>query len=135
MRIESPKSKIENGFTLLEVVVAMAIVGLGVVTLLEIFSQGLRLGARSFERSEAIAYGRQALDRSLIRRELRDGGEEGSFGGKHRWRLQVGSFRDENQPISAGWELKEISLKVEVGSGGVGKEVEIKTLRLMKKSP
>ena len=41
------------GFTLLEVVVAMAIVGLGVVALLEIFSLGLRLETRSAARTEA----------------------------------------------------------------------------------
>ncbi len=50
------------GFTLLEVVVAMTIVGLGVVTLLEIFSLGLRLEARSSVRTAGISYGRQALD-------------------------------------------------------------------------
>ena len=70
------KSQISNltsqrGFTLLEVVVAMAIVGLGVVTLLEIFSLGLRLGTRSFARSEAMTYGRQAIDGVLIRQRIR----------------------------------------------------------------
>ena len=59
------------GFTLLEVVVAMAIVGLGVVTLLEIFSSGLQLGARSRDRTEAVAYGRQVMDRFLARRTRR----------------------------------------------------------------
>jgi len=50
------------GFTLLEVVVGMAIVGLGVVILLEIFSSGLRLGSKSSERTEAVLYGRQVMD-------------------------------------------------------------------------
>jgi prepilin-type N-terminal cleavage/methylation domain-containing protein len=58
------------GFTLLEVVVAMAIVGLGVVTLLEIFSLGLRLGARSSFDTESMAYGRLVMDEVLARRDI-----------------------------------------------------------------
>jgi prepilin-type N-terminal cleavage/methylation domain-containing protein len=54
------------GFTLLEVVVAMTIVGLGVVTLLQIFSFGLRLGAKSTVQTEAMAYGREMMDELLV---------------------------------------------------------------------
>ena len=94
------KSQISNfkscsGFTLLEVVVAMSIVGLGVATLFEIFSSGLRLGAKSSERTEATAYSRQVIDEVLIRREVREGGEEGSLGGRYRWALQVQPFQQD----------------------------------------
>jgi prepilin-type N-terminal cleavage/methylation domain-containing protein len=42
-----------RGFTLIEVLVALTILGLGVVTLLQIFSLGLRLDARSAVRTNA----------------------------------------------------------------------------------
>ncbi len=137
MRIQNPKSKIENGFTLLEVVVAMAIVGLGVVTLLEIFSLGLRLGTRSFARTEAIAYSQQVMDEVLIRRRVREGVEEGSYGEKHRWRLQVEPSQKETQLLfSTGWELKEITLQMRYRDGERERRVEMRTLRLLqKKSP
>ncbi|MGZ9125825.1 MAG: type IV pilus modification PilV family protein, partial [Candidatus Binatia bacterium] len=45
----------KDGFTLLEVLIAMTIVGLGVVTLLQIFSLGLRLASRSNVQTDAIA--------------------------------------------------------------------------------
>ena len=54
---DSRKVNRRGGFTLLEIIVAMAIVGLGVVTLLQIFSLGLRLGARSSVETESMAYG------------------------------------------------------------------------------
>lgn len=127
------KFELQEGFTLLEVVVAMAIVGLGVATLLEVFSLGLRLVTRSAERSEAIGYGRQAMDGVLIRREVKDGGEEGTFGERHRWRLQVKPFRDETQLSTPGWELKEMTLEIRYREGERGKKVEMKTLRLVKK--
>jgi len=128
---------IQGGFTLLEVVVALAIVGLGVVTLLEIFSTGLRLGAGSFARTEAISYGRQAMDEVLIRREVKDGGEEGSFGEAYRWRAQVRAYQQETQlPFSAKWELKEVTLQMRYSDGGRERRVEMRTLRLLrKKSP
>ncbi len=131
------KSQISNltsqrGFTLLEVVVAMAIVGLGVVTLLEIFSLGLRLGTRSFARSEAMTYGRQAIDGVLIRQRIQEGGEEGSFGEGHRWRLQVQPFQGEDRLGSTGWELKEINLQMQYREGEREKQLELRTLRLVK---
>lgn len=121
------------GFTLIEVVVAMAIVGLGVVTLIEIFSLGLRLGTRSAERTKATAYSRQAIDEILARRELREGGEEGSVGDGHHWRIQVSPFQADAQLSSLGWDLREISFRMRYREGGGEREMEIKTLRLVKK--
>ena len=133
------KSQISNltsqrGFTLLEVVVAMAIVGLGVVTLLEIFSLGLRLGTRSFARSEAMTYGRQAIDGVLIRQRIQEGGEEGSFGEGHRWRLQVKPLKGESKLLSStAWELNEITLQMQYKDGEREKQIELRTLRLVRK--
>ena len=133
--MKTQKSKVitQNGFTLIEVVVAMSIVGLGVVTLFEIFSVGLRLGARSSERTEATAYSRQAIDKVLIRREVRERGEEGSLGGRYRWRLEVQPFQQDAQSSSTGWDLKEMTLQLRYREGEREKEMELKTLRLVKK--
>ena len=56
--------------TLIEVLVAMTIVGLGVVTLLQIFSLGLRLQARSTVRTEAVVQGARVMDELLARKKL-----------------------------------------------------------------
>ncbi|MCH8054750.1 MAG: type II secretion system protein [Deltaproteobacteria bacterium] len=136
MKRQKAKGKRQNGFTLLEVGVAMSIVGLGVVTLLEIFSLGLRFETRSSAKTEAIAYGRQAMDEILIRREVPEEGEEGSFGERHRWRLEVQSLQGETPLFSpTGWELKEMTLRMSYRDGEREKQVEMKTLRLVKKSP
>ncbi len=131
---QNSRLKTQNGFTLLEVVVAMAIVGLGVVTLLEIFSLGLRLATRSSTKTEAIVYSRQVMDEVLIRREIQEGGEEGSLGEGHRWSLQVEPLREESEFLPSGWELKEITLQMQYREGEREKEVEMRTLRLVKKS-
>ena len=135
MTSRNPKSNVENGFTLLEVVVALAIVGLGVVTLLEIFSLGLRLGARSSERSEAVAYAAQVMEEALIRRQLGEGTEQGFAGQRHRWRLEVKAPRLEDETaLSSKWELKEIALALRYRDAGGERLVEMKTLRLTKKT-
>ncbi len=124
-KIPNLKSKI--GFTLLEVVVGMAIVGLGVVTLLEIFSSGLRLGSKSSEKTEAILYGRQVLDDALIRRDARRGREDGSSDAGFRWVLNVDTLREQSVlDLSSNWELEEVTLEV-------GNLVQMKTLRLVSK--
>ncbi len=125
-----------RGFTLIEVVVAMTIVGLGVVTLLEIFSSGLRLGARSAVYTEAGTYGRQVMDELLARRNLQDGTERGSSGANRRWKIQIQPVADSGQTLtlSSPWELEEISLDMAVTDAGRERHVELKTLRLVKKT-
>ncbi|OGQ17076.1 MAG: hypothetical protein A3C54_03495 [Deltaproteobacteria bacterium RIFCSPHIGHO2_02_FULL_60_17] len=134
MKIQNPKPKTQNGFTLLEVVVAMAIVGLGVMTLFEALSAGLRLEMRSSDQTRAITYSRQAIDGFLIRRGIRDGGEEGSAGGRHRWSVEVRPFQESSQLSSVRWDLKEVRLRVRYREGEREKEVVLKTLRLLKKN-
>lgn len=125
-----------SGFTLLEVVVAMAIVGLGVVTLLELFSMGLRLAASSSARTEANSYARQVMDEVLARRTLQDGTERGSVEANRRWTLQIQPVAQSDQALtlSNDWELKEISLDMVVTDGGRERHVELKTLRLVRKT-
>ena len=123
-----------RGFTLLEVVVAMAIVGLGVVTLLEIFSSGLQLGARSRDRTEAVAYGRQVMDQFLARRTLAEGTEHGRIGETNRWQLEVRPIRPvEGLALGNDWELKEIAVEIFVPESGRDRRIELRTLRLVKK--
>ena len=124
--------KRQSGFTLLEVVVAMAIVTLGVVALFEVFSLGLRLGAKSVAKTEAVALSRQVIDEALVLRKVREGVEEGSFGGEHRWKLQVEPFQTEENPFPEDWGLKEITLQMQYGEVGSSKQVDVKTLHLVK---
>lgn len=123
------------GFTLLEVVVAMTILGIGVVTLLEIFSSGLRLGSRSSAATEAMAYGRQAMDEILLRRKIEEGAQQGVLNDKTRWRLGIEPVREpsERLELSSAWELKEIILDMRVTEAGRDRPVELRTYRLVRK--
>jgi prepilin-type N-terminal cleavage/methylation domain-containing protein len=129
-------SSLSAGFTLLEVVVAMTIVGIGVVTLLETFSSGLRLGSRSSSATQAMAYGRQAMDEILLRRKIEEGAQQGVFNDQTRWRLGVEPVREppETLALSSAWELKEITLDMRVTEAGRDRPVELRTYRLVRKN-
>jgi prepilin-type N-terminal cleavage/methylation domain-containing protein len=128
-------SSLAPGFTLLEVVVAMTIVGIGVVTLLEIFSSGLRLGSRSSAATEAMIYGRQAMDEILLRRRIEEGPQQGSLNERARWKLGVEPVREPSDTLSlsSAWELKEITLDMRVTDAGRDRPVELRTYRLVRK--
>ena len=125
-----------GGFTLLEVLVAMTIVGLGVVTLLQIFSLGLRLGARSTTSTEAVTYGARVMDELLAKKKLSEGSNSGTLGAAGRWKSQVQTVRDSSASLnlSSNWELKEVAVEMTVTDGDRERRVEMKTLRLTKKS-
>jgi prepilin-type N-terminal cleavage/methylation domain-containing protein len=134
MTLVNSRFSSSRGFTLLEIVVAMTIVGLGVVTLLEVFSSGLRLGARSQDRTEVITQGRQVMDQFLAGRTLAEGTVQGIIGENGRWKLQVQPVRSaEELSLGNDWELKEIALDIIVPESSSERRVELRTLRLVKK--
>ncbi len=123
-----------GGFTLLEVLIAMTIVGLGVVTLLQIFSLGLRLQSRSLGRNEAVARSVRVMDELLARKRL-ESSASGRVGTDSRWTSQVRTMADEPTALalSGNWELKEVSLELMLRDGGTEQRVELKTFRLVPK--
>jgi general secretion pathway protein I len=124
-----------SGFTLLEVMIALTILGLGVVILLQIFSMGLRLGARSAEYTTAVTSGARVMDELLARKKLVEGSQSGTLGSEGRWNAQVQAVRDGQTELvlSSPWTLKEVSLEVTVIEAGRERRVELKTLRLFQK--
>ena len=112
----------------------MTIVGLGVVTLLQVFSLGLRLASRSNVQTDAIAQGARIMDELLARPTLRDGSENGGVAAS-RWRTQIQTQRDTEPSLNLGsnWELKEVAVEMTVVDGERERRVELKTLRLARK--
>jgi prepilin-type N-terminal cleavage/methylation domain-containing protein len=129
---ETRNTKLETGFTLLEIVVAMAIVGIGVVTVLQIFSVGLRLATASSARTDAVAYSRQAVDAFLARQIFAPRGDSGSIGSTFSWQIDVDPVRDDSQDAPQNWQVSEITLRLSYPEAERYKEIQMKTIRLMK---
>jgi prepilin-type N-terminal cleavage/methylation domain-containing protein len=79
----------KQGFTLLEVLVAMAILGIGLIVIIELFSGGLRLGRTSEEYTRAVGYARMKLEEISLAKTLEEGIEEGEFDREYRWQVEV----------------------------------------------
>jgi len=125
-----------RGFTLLELLVAMTIVGLGVVTLMQIFSLGLRLEARSTSGTEAVAQGARLMDEMLARKNLAEGSDGGPLENSGRWKSRIQALRDASASLdlSNPWELKEIALEMSIVEGERERRIALRTLRLTKRN-
>jgi general secretion pathway protein I len=78
-----------NGFTLLEIVVALAILGIGLILIIELFSGGLRLGRTSEEYTRAVGYTRMKMEELQVAKSLEEGMQEGVFDRDFRWQVEV----------------------------------------------
>jgi general secretion pathway protein I len=79
----------QRGFTLIEIVVAMAILGVGLTVIIELFAGGLRLGRTSEEFSKAVSLARMKLEEVSLNPVLQEGSETGEFDKNFRWQVDV----------------------------------------------
>jgi general secretion pathway protein I len=78
-----------SGFTLIEVVVAMAILSIGLVVIIELFGGGLRLGRVSGEYTKAAGYARIKMEEISLAKSLVEGVQAGNFDNDYRWQVEV----------------------------------------------
>jgi len=115
----------ERGFTLLEVLVALAILGLAVVAVIQGFAQGLRLLKLSGDHQRAVLVADQKIREVLAPESQREYGEEAGF----RWeRLIRGVDAPELVPQVGPprWRVFEIAVRV---TWDERRQVELATLR------
>jgi hypothetical protein len=67
---------------------------------------------------------------------LPEGSDHGKLATDGRWTAQIQTMRDEPLALAfdSHWELKEVALQVVVTDGGRERQVELKTLRLARKT-
>lgn len=79
----------QRGFTLIEIVVALSILGVGLIVIIELFAGGLRLGRTSEEFSKAVSLARMKLEEVSLNPVLQEGSESGEFDKDFRWQVAV----------------------------------------------
>lgn len=119
-----------RGFTLLEVLVALAILGLAVVTIIQLFSQGLRLLKLSGDHQRAVLLADQKIREVEGLVEGTESGEEGEFA----WERRV-----EREPVPeelaapGPFPLRVFRVSVQVRWGGT-RAVQVATYRTMREA-
>jgi prepilin-type N-terminal cleavage/methylation domain-containing protein len=94
-----------SGFTLLEVAVAMAVLGLVLVTMMQVISGGLTLQYKAGKLGRAVVTARALMDELVTEAELRDGVEESDDASGLRWRRTVRRATPEEGSAVADSEL------------------------------
>jgi general secretion pathway protein I len=125
------------GFTLLEVAVALAIMGVGVVTVLELFSGALRMETAAGTRARAVIFARGLLDQTLTVPEVRAASDRGQFDNGYRWERTIREAPeytdqgDKDLDVESQLTLFEIEVSV-LWPQAAGREgvYTIRTLRL-----
>jgi general secretion pathway protein I len=84
-----PDGRLDKGFTLIEVVVSLAILGIGLTVIIELFSGGLRLGRTSEDYTKAMSYARMKLEEITSIQDIQEGTDEGEFDKTFRWQVDV----------------------------------------------
>lgn len=115
----------KRGFTLLEVLVAMTILGLAIVTLMQLSSQGLRLLRLSDDYQQAVLVADRLVRTVEVPQEGVEAGQEGPF----QWERRVALVpMPEALTPAAGPKPLFYSLSVAVRWGGT-RTFEIASLR------
>ncbi len=125
-----------RGFTLIEVIVALAILGIGLTVIIELFSGGLRLARVSEEYSKGVNYARSKMEEVMIQPALEEGTEEGEFDDTYRWTvgiekvvlLSVPADIDLKPPV----ELFQIKINVQWKSGSKTRSTSVESYKTLK---
>jgi general secretion pathway protein I len=90
-----------KGFTLIEVVIAVAILGIGLTVIIELFSGGLRLARTSEEYTKAMNFARMKMEEITSQEKVEEGSNEGKCDDDtFRWQVRIknADFRPVEDP-------------------------------------
>lgn len=127
-----------RGFTLLEIMVALAILSLGIVTVLELLAGSLSIGVKASRYTQAAIYAQNIMDRAFAQTMLDDGEEHGEFPEGYTWVVRVreihpdddGARFQSNRPNQLDFfHLKEIEVQIAWDENGGGKTFVVRSLR------
>jgi type II secretion system protein I len=133
------RRRTDGGFTLLEVIVAMAIFAAGIVVVSRLLSGALRLAAGSRDASESMIYARQRMEEALLAPRPSAGKEEGAFGEKYRWELttdivpkEAAAEEEEGEPEETYDEIR-FRVTIRWMDGGDERSVDLDATRWMRR--
>jgi general secretion pathway protein I len=126
-----------TGFTLIEVVIAIAILGVALAVIFELFSGGLRLGRVSKEYVMAMNYASLKMEELTTKGEVREGTEEGEFNKEYRWQTLVKKFdllpiEEKGIDFKPPVELMNIKVNVLWKSGARERSTSIESYKAVK---
>ena len=130
-----------RGFTLIEVIVAFAVLALALTLLLGTLSGAAKQVRWADDAGRAALHAQSLLDETGVGETLKPGQRDGEFeDGRYRWSLQVEPWRDQAARDPAlidpgASKLMRLTLEVQWGDGGPRQRLQLKSLRLVTPDP
>lgn len=123
----------QQGFSLLEILVAFSILALSLGVLLNIFSGGLRRAIISEEYQQAVTIAQSKMALAGVEEELQEGNIQGTVAEKFFWNTQIELFDFDELGLVADdvnvFPFK-VTVVVEWLAGENNRQVELTTLKL-----
>jgi general secretion pathway protein I len=128
----------QQGFTLLEVLVAVMIMALSLGAILYQFALASRAGSASYDATRAVMHAREKLEELKTLPQLGEGAAGGSFDDGYEWATRVSfyGYDDvEDQSVFEGmrYETYHLAAVVTWRYGSRARQVELETLRTVRK--
>lgn len=110
--MRSPVRRKSDGFSLLEVIIALALLGIALVSLVELFSISLRSTRKSSEYTTALIYARSLMDEAYAAPSLEAGEDDFDFGDGYRATRAVREIAVGEEEAEPSYRLCEITVTV-----------------------
>lgn len=126
----------QRGYTLIEVIVAFALLAAALTLLLGTLSGAARQVRGSADAGRAALYAQSLMSQVGVGEPIKPGTRNGDFeDGRYRWSLDIRRWSDPARPANAlrdpsSPNLLEVRLGIEWGDGGPGQRLLLRTLRL-----
>ncbi len=128
--------KLSAGFNLLEVIVALAILSIGVTAVVELFSGGLRLGRVSREYTQAMNFASFKMEEIATQNTVEEGEDEGEFDATFRWKIGVEKVDilpgDKGTDFKPPADLYHVRVSVFWNSGTKERSASLETYKTVK---
>ncbi len=121
-----------SGFTLMETLVAMTILGVALVVIFQQFSGALNAGYVSESYTRAVWHAREKMEELLLHDVLAEGTQTGDFGDGYTWRSRIESTGTFVPAKSDDVAAFTITVWVSWEQGRSTKELEVGAMTLAK---
>ena len=99
----------QQGFTLIEVIVAFAILAISLVMVMQLFSAGLRVSRTSCDYTRAVVHAKDKMEELSLKPVQGSGKFEDGF----EWETEVKSYGEHNEKLDElGVNLLEVKVKI-----------------------
>ncbi len=123
----------KNGFSLLEVMVALSILGIALTVVIQLFSGGLRQARNSRDYTRAVIYAKQVMEEVAMQETLEEKVEQGDLADGYRWQVAI-SPREISTEEKFPVELYLLKVCIFFQQGEKEKKVVLSTLKTVVKT-